>query len=189
MSLRIFPEKRRRREIRTQKDIGHKYSFSVHIAGANLIDDGTEVTKTYYTVTGDYIFYDQSFDLDKRPNCVIAAVDRDEDGILASYKGSGYAWSDPQARAVLQASPYFAELNDGNNGSEYLYDSPTTAYSVTETFSYETSTSNSVSFGIGFAGSIEGGAVSADLKLGAAFDWTETFTKSWKRNDRAYNPG
>lgn len=160
------------------KDSSHKYSFSVHIAGANLIDDGTETTVNYYNVTGDYIFYDQEFDLDKRPNCVIAAVDRDEDGILADYAGSGYAWSDPQVRAVLQASPYFAELNDGANGAEYLYDSPTTAYSVTETYSYETSTSNSVSFGIGFAGSIEGGAVSADLKLGAAFDWTETFTKS-----------
>ena len=159
-------------------DSKHKYSFSVHIAGANLIDDGTETTVNYYNVTGDYIFYDQEFDHDKRPNCVIAAIDRDEDGILASYNGSGYAWSDPQVRAVLQASPYFAELNDGANGAEYLYDSPTTAYSVTETFSYETSSSNSVSFGLGFAGSIEGGAVSADLKLGFAFDWTETFTKS-----------
>ena len=161
-----------------RSDSGHKYSFSVHIAGASLLDAGTEVTKTYYTVTGSYIFYDQSFDLDKRPNCVIAAVDRDEDGILASYAGSAYAWSDPQVRAVMQASPYFSELNDGDNGAEYLYDSPTTAYSVTETYSYETSSSNSVSFGMGFAGSVEGGAVSADLKLGLAFDWTETFTKS-----------
>lgn len=151
---------------------GHNYAFSVHMAGLNFV--GSD----YYNVTGDYIFSNKGFGLNKRPNCVIAAIDRDQDGILANYTGSGYAWSDPQVRAILQASPYFAELNDGGKGSEYLYDSPSTSYSITETYSYETSTSNSVSFGIGFAGSVEGGAVSADLKLGFAFDWTETFTKS-----------
>ena len=153
---------------------GHKYSFSVHMAGATVegADDG------FYNVTGDYIFYDQSFNLKDRPNCVIAAIDRDNDGTLASYTGSAYAWSDPQVRAILQASPYFAELNDGASGAEYLYDSPETSYSISETYTYSTSSSDSVSFGFGFKGEIEGGAVSAELQLGAAFDWTKTFTES-----------
>ena len=150
----------------------HQYSFSVHMASSQLVDTG------FHTVTGDYVFYDQEFGLNKRPNCVIAAVDRDNDGVLASYTGSAYAWSDPQVRAVLQASPYYAELNDGENGSEYLYDSPETVYALSETYSYETSSSNSVSFGAGFKGEIEGGAVSAEMQLGFAFDWTKTFTDS-----------
>ena len=157
-------------------DGDHDYSFSVHIATGTGREDG--VATGFQLDCGSYIFTNQQFGLDKRTGCAIAAIDRDDDGIVASYMGAGYSWSDPQVRAILQASPYFSELNDAAHGAEYLYDSPETTYSTTTTYSYETSKSNSVSFGVGFAGEASGGVVSVNVETGYALDWTETFTKS-----------
>ena len=154
----------------------HKYSFSVHIAGGNEYADGS--ARNYYCATGDYIFYEQSFGLDKRPNCVAVAIDRDNDGIVASYRGAAYAWSDPQVRAILQASPYFAELNDGVH-YEFLNDTPETTYATSVTYTFETSSSKSVSFGAGFAGEMAGGVgPQVELRAGYAMDWCEAFTKT-----------
>lgn len=156
-------------------DRKHKYSFSVHIAGGNEYQDDT--AKNYYCATGDYIFYSQEFNLGRRTNCVIAAVDRDNDGIVASYRNASYAWSDPNVRAILQASPYFAELKDSEN--DFLNDTPETHYSTSVTYSFETASTNSVSFGAGFAGEAAGAAGPAfELQAGYAMDWSETFTKT-----------
>lgn len=157
-------------------DSTHDYSFSVHIATGKDYTDG--VATGFQLDTGSYIFSNQQFGLDKRTNCIIASIDRDDDGIVASYTGAGYSWSDPQVRAILQASPYFAELNDEENGAAYLYDSPETTYSTTTVYSFETSKSNSVSFGAGFAGELSGTVVSGNLEAGYALDWTKTFTES-----------
>ncbi len=162
-------------------DSKHEYSFSVHIAGGKEYEGDT--AKNYYCATGNYIFCNQGFNLDKRPNCVIAAIDRDNDGIVASYRGAAYAWSDPSVRAVLQASPYFSELNDAENGYEFLNDTPETHYATSVTYSFETESSNSVSFGAGFAGQAAGRVgPQVDLQAGYAMDWSESFTKTLEKS-------
>ena len=153
-------------------DSAHDYSFSVHIAsGVNFTDN---VASGYQLDTGDYIFYNQKFGLNKRTNCTIAAIDRDEDGVLASYVGAGYAWSDPQVQMILQASPYFSELSD----NQYLAGSNTTQYTTKTTYSYGHTSTHNRSIGTGFAGDVTYELINASVRLGYAQSWTWTFSKT-----------
>lgn len=103
--------------------------------------------------------------------CWWSRSDRDDDGIVASYKEAGYTWSDPKLITILQASPYFDEVGD------YLYDSPETTYNETVTYTMEYGTSNSVSFGAGATLTLMGTIGGFDLQTGYAMDWSETFKK------------
>ena len=102
----------------------------------------------------------------------VCSVDNDDDGIIARYKDKGYVYSDPEVMAVLQAAPYFDELQD------YLVDTNDTTYSISESFELEKGTSNSVSFGAGFTHSLEGTLGGYEVTAGYAMDWTEEFTEA-----------
>ena len=38
---------------------------------------------------------------------LVISVDRNNDGVLAKYRGVTYAYTDPDVKAVLQAAPHF----------------------------------------------------------------------------------
>ena len=57
---------------------------------------------------------------------LLTACDRNQDGVIAKYKGVSYAYSDPEVKAVIQAAPYFSALSDSGENE--------TAYTITESF-------------------------------------------------------
>ena len=74
---------------------------------------------------------------------LVIPVDRNNDGVLAKYRGATYAYTDPDVKAVLQAAPYFADIMDaGNNETEYV---------LTESYELSDWDSDNVSFSVGFA--------------------------------------
>ena len=116
---------------------------------------------------------------------LVIPVDRNNDGVLAKYRGVTYAYTDPDVKAVLQAAPYFDEVMDaGNNETEYV---------LTESYELSDWDSDSVSFSIGYSTefSFPGGKVS--IETGYALDWTKSFERSlheeWSQSfsAQAYN--
>lgn len=74
---------------------------------------------------------------------LVIPVDKNNDGVLAKYRGVTYAYTDPDVKAVLQAAPYFDEVMDaGNNETEYV---------LTESYELSDWDSDSVSFSIGYS--------------------------------------
>ena len=110
-------------------------------------------------------------------NAAIVAVDDDNDGVKAKYVSKGYEYTDPQVLSVLQAAPYFGELNDYadfTNGGQ-------TSYSVTTSYTYGKTTSQNVSFGVGFAGSVNasvGLGLQVSLEAGYTLDWSKSYEHS-----------
>lgn len=101
-------------------------------------------------------------------NYCVCAVDNDDDGVLARYHKKGYAYSDPEVLAVLQAAPRFADLSNyaGDNETTYSF-----SHSVTE----ESGNTDTVSFGAGACTSLEAGNFVIDAKAGYVMDWSSEF--------------
>ena len=104
----------------------------------------------------------------------LCSVDNDYDGMIAKYVGKTWFYSDPEIVALLQAAPYFKVMKDANA----LYTPGTTSYSVTESYSLERTSSNSVSFGVGGTHALGGTIGGYEVKAGYALDWSEEFTKT-----------
>ncbi len=99
------------------------------------------------------------------------AIDNDDDGLLARQGKKGYAYTDPSLVAVLQAGPYYKELDDAG----VYADSCETVYSIETSTEYAKSTGDNVSFGVGFAGELQVANFKASLEVGYSLDWTHTF--------------
>ena len=104
-------------------------------------------------------------------NCLVVGADNDNDGVLAKYKEKALLFSDPEVLCVLQAPPFFKEVQD------YMTDTSETAYEVSDTYSYDKTTSDSVSFGVGVVAGMESPAMQMELSAGYALDWTKEFTE------------
>ena len=119
------------------------------------------------------IFVDDTSSTTKNASCLNAlpiAVDCDKDGLLAKSGKRGYVYSDPEVHAVLEAAPYYEELD-----SLGAYDDTgETSYTIESSFGYASSSGNSVSFGVGFAGEVSGPGVKASLEAGYSLDWSES---------------
>ena len=103
---------------------------------------------------------------------LLTACDRDQDGVIARYKGVSYAYSDPEVKAVLQAAPYFAALGDSANNE--------TDYTITESYELEQSSSNNVSYSVGMSYSY-GGLLSpfeVNISAGYSLEWSKTFSEA-----------
>ena len=112
-------------------------------------------------------------------------VDKNNDGVLAKYRGVTYAYTDPDVKAVLQAAPYFDEVMDaGNNETEYV---------LTESYELSDWDSDSVSFSIGYSTEFNFLGGKASIETGYALDWTKSFERSlheeWSQSfsAQAYN--
>ena len=104
-------------------------------------------------------------------NCIVVAADCDKDGVMARYKDKSLIYADPEVMCILQAPPYFKDVKD------YLTDASSTNYDITNIQNYETTESDSVSYGIGVVAGLETPALQMELTAGYALDWSKEFTK------------
>ncbi len=103
---------------------------------------------------------------------VLTSCDRDQDGVIARYKGVSYAYSDPEVKAVMQAAPYFAALGDSANNE--------TDYTITESYELEQSSSKNVSYSVGMSYSY-GGLLSpfeVNISAGYSLEWSKTYSEA-----------
>ena len=106
---------------------------------------------------------------------VPVAVDIDDDGLLGRFRSNGYVYTDPEVIAVLQAGPYFAELDEKGG-----YEDPcATSYAISTEYENGTSSSDNVSFEVGFAGEAGGPGFKTSLELGYAMDYSNSYEKSY----------
>ena len=106
---------------------------------------------------------------------VPVAVDIDDDGLLGRFRSNGYVYTDPEVLAVLQAGPYFAELDEMGG-----YEDPcATSFAISTGYENGTSSSDNVSFEVGFAGEAAGPGFKTSLELGYALDYSNSYEKSY----------
>ena len=106
---------------------------------------------------------------------VPVAVDTDDDGILGRFRKNGYVYTDPQVLAVLEAGPYYGEIDEAGG-----YADPCgTTYNVETGFGTAVSRSDNVSFEAGFAGEVAAGCGKMSLELGYSMDWSHSYETSY----------
>lgn len=131
--------------------------------------------------------------LEENINYLFVAMDKDQDGVMARYKGKGFAYSDPTVLAVLQAAPYFGEqggYSDFDNNVDaleesygYRYDT-LSQYGFTWSFGkwnwvYDTARNKTPMLGYVVKNIKAPPAAVTDLELSAYVAGTETFTFRW----------
>ena len=104
-------------------------------------------------------------------NFVLVSMDRDDDGVLARYKGKEWSYTDPQVAAVLQMAPYFDGIDLGSDSGE-------TSYAFTQSYEYTKGSGNETSFGVGFTMETETSFATVGLQAGSFSTWTETFEET-----------
>ena len=145
------------------------------IGGKGYDDQGGVSTGFYEKRSGFFMANQGGFGADGHwsyyTNFALVAMDRDDDGVLARYKGKTYNYTDPQVAAVLQMAPYFDGLDLGSDSGE-------TTYAFTQTYEYTKGTGNEVSYGVGFAMSTETTPVSVEFQAGSSNSWSESFEET-----------
>lgn len=104
-------------------------------------------------------------------NCIVVAADNDNDGFMARYKEKSLLAADPEVLCVLQAPPYFSKVKD------YLTDTSGTTYEITESYAFDKTKSDSISFGVGIVSGMETPAVQMEVTEAYALDWSKEFTE------------
>ena len=167
------------------------YTFTRGMMGGADRDESTGISASYYSTTmgtmdasssefpsggssGANLYFDGKSNY--ALNYAFCAIDTDNDGVVARYKGKAYTFSDPEVMAVIQAAPYYEDMYD------YITDSNSTEYSIFENFNYEQYSSNSVSFGIGVTAEISSPAIEMSVSAGYSMDWSQTFTKGLEKS-------
>ena len=167
-----------------------KYSFSKGMISATYPDtsdsyeaaNGFDLTLSYWSPNQAYGDY-----YGCTAQVLLTACDRNQDGVIAKYKGVSYAYSDPEVKAVIQAAPYFSALSDSGENE--------TAYTITESFELEQSSSNNVSFSVGMSYSYGGllAPVEVNISAGYSLEWSKTYSTALQKEysltvkARAYN--
>lgn len=135
-----------------------------------------QADKAFADGSGGNFGSDNAADTNKVLNFVPVVTDSGK-SIKARLNNTGYLYTDPQVEAVLQAAPYFGELN---GYSEFVNPGQTT-YSVTTSYTFGKTSENNVSFGVGFAGEGKvnlGAAVKISAEAGYTLDWSHTYDRS-----------
>ncbi|WP_317856166.1 S-layer homology domain-containing protein [Chakrabartyella piscis] len=149
------------------------YSYKMGIVTADFED---EVLSGYSSLDIDdspYFHVNQSAEWQKGLAYIPIAVDMDNDGVEARLNNISWIYSDPTVKAVLQAAPYFGEL-----GTHSDYDGGSTSYGITTGYEFSTSSSDTVSFGVG--GNLEAAVPGAKVayELGYNLEWSQSFEES-----------
>ncbi len=182
----------------------HEYYSTIGVYGGVKFGDKTNSTTgeieaygppTYYAgslqasyLTGAYyndIYYGSDPELSclihkgaassSKPNAVPVAVDSDDDGLIGRFNKSGYVYTDPQIVAVLQAGPYFKEIEDAGG-----YQDPCeTVYEISTGYGNGTSRSDKTSFEVGISAEVQAGPVRSSLEAGYSMDWSHTYETSY----------
>lgn len=145
------------------------YRYKLGIIGSNY--DGSSTQN--YTDDAHMVYY--SNDIDNGPylmdkgsgddatclNCNVISIDVMNDGLTVRYKNRGYAYSDPIVEGVLQAAPYYKDIQDAGN----------TQITITKSYEKTNGYSNSVAIGVGFAVKAEFVVASVSGSLGIIGGW------------------
>ncbi|MCR5148377.1 MAG: hypothetical protein K6C35_05330 [Eubacterium sp.] len=136
--------------------------------GSNIRGNGKE----YIENGGSLIFRSAA---SKDTNAVPLCLDVNEDGVLARHNKNYYAYTDPDVKAVLQAAPYFSELNDigAQDAGETTY-TIETSYGESKTKGWE------VSFSAGLAAEAEIGIVNIAVEAGGQGTWSKEYETEYE---------
>lgn len=145
--------------------IKQEYSTNAKSFWSNDIDSGDG-----YVVSGGKGDY-----LQQNLNCVVLAVDRNDDGTYVRFnrEGAGWLYTNPVVEAVIQAAPYFGELGQTAGG---------TTYTMTTSFGSSNTQTKTTGFGGGVANDFKSVAVSVSVKAGGSMNLSSGFTKSFTRS-------
>ncbi len=146
-----------------------KYGTTEKIYSTAFDRNAHNTDKYDYSGEGSYQVFNKGNDIGQYLNCLIAAVDKGNDGVLAKYSSKKLVYSDPTLVAVLQAAPYFDEL-EGTSGE--------TTYTVGTQYTIGNMSSNSTSFSIGVSAELEGPGVKVSAGSGYTTSWSESFEES-----------
>lgn len=102
----------------------------------------------------------------------LAAPDIDDDGIIAKYTGKEYAFNDPQVLAVMEAPPYFEDIEYNNAGETAI------SFSKGSGSSTGTSTANRIGAYVSFEQDFSLGGV---VDLGG-FEFETAFEAEWNNS-------
>ena len=138
-------------------------------SGKTIDSDNANASQLFYNVT------------DTNCNAVPIALDTDDDGLLAQLRGMTYVYSDPTVNAVLQAAPYFEEIDAAGGYG----DSGSTSYTIESGYEYATSSGESISIGAGLTADTELKVVSIGLELGYTYEYSESFEKAFEETSAA----
>ena len=104
----------------------------------------------------------------KNCNVAITAADVNNDAVLAKIEEISYGYNDPKIMAILEASPHFSELNDGDIGNSE------TSFGRSKSESIQAETSGS--FGFDVMAGFEYVAPVIETGGGIEFNTSHTFT-------------
>ena len=102
----------------------------------------------------------------------LAAPDIDSDGIIADYTGKEYAFNDPQVLAVMEAPPYFEDIEYNNAGETAI------SFSNGSGSSTGTSTANRIGTYVSFSQDFSVGGI---VDLGG-FEFETAFEAEWNNS-------
>ena len=102
----------------------------------------------------------------------LAAPDIDSDGIIADYTGKEYAFNDPQVLAVMEAPPYFEDIEYNNAGETAI------SFSKGSGSSTGTSTANRIGTYVSFSQDFSVGGI---VDLGG-FEFETAFEAEWNNS-------
>lgn len=102
----------------------------------------------------------------------LAAPDIDSDGIIADYQGKEYAFNDPQVLAVMEAPPYFEDIEYNNAGETAI------SFSKGSGSSTGTSTANRIGTYVSFSQDFSVGGI---VDLGG-FEFETAFEAEWNNS-------
>ena len=102
----------------------------------------------------------------------LAAPDIDSDGIIADYQGKEYAYNDPQVLAVMEAPPYFEDIEYSNAGETAI------SFSKGSGSSTGTSTANRIGTYVSFSQDFSVGGI---VDLGG-FEFETAFEAEWNNS-------
>ena len=102
----------------------------------------------------------------------LAAPDIDSDGIIADYQGKEYAFNDPQVLAVMEAPPYFEDIEYSNAGETAI------SFSKGSGSSTGTSTANRIGTYVSFSQNFSVGGI---VDLGG-FEFETAFEAEWNNS-------
>lgn len=124
-----------------------------------------------FSAEGTLFFADGLYDHPShdRLNCIVVACDYDNDSLVARYKGKTFAYTDPNVVAVLQAAPYFEELEAGNSSTTYGY---------SESYTTSEATGSEFSASVGASLELELAHVKATIEGGYATELIKEYTES-----------
>ena len=107
-------------------------------------------------------------------NFVPIVVCTNDDSMLGREKGFAYVYTDPQVEAVLQAAPYFGDLNELGG-----HDEGETSYTIEASFGTSSGSSSENSWSAGYAGEVEAGMVDIQWEIGYQGSYTKAFEKAY----------